>query len=74
MFGGVDIKINNAGNRLAVSSIDQGMTVYNIDPENGLVHYRDTAREQFDASKIEFTPNGNDILSGTLLLKIFDIT
>ena len=74
MFGGVDIKINSQGNRLAVSSIDYGMSIYNIDAEKGLTHYRDTQREQFDASKIEFTPSGNEILSGSLSLKIFDIT
>ena len=74
MFGGVDIKINNQGNRLAVSSIDYGMTIYNIDPEKGLNHYRDTQREVFDASKFEFTPSGNEIMSGTLSLKIFDVT
>jgi WD40 repeat protein len=50
------------------------MTIYNIDSEKGLTHYRDTQREQFDASKIEFTPSGNEILSGSLSLKIFDIT
>ena len=74
MFGGVDIKINSQGNRLAVSSIDYGMSIYNIDAEKGLTHYRDTQREQFDASKVEFTPSGNEILSGSLSLKIFDIT
>ena len=74
MFGGVDIKINSQGNRLAVSSIDYGMTIYNIDGEKGLTHYKDTHREQIDASKIEFTPSGNEILSGQLSLKIFDIT
>ncbi len=42
MFGGVDIKINNQGTKLAVSSIDNGMTIYNIDGEKGLIHYRDT--------------------------------
>jgi hypothetical protein len=74
MFGGVDIKINQQGNRLAVSSIDSGMTTYNIDAEKGLIHYKDTQREQFDANKLEFTPSGNEILSGLTSLKIFDIT
>ena len=50
------------------------MTIYNIDTEKGLTHYRDTQREQFDANKIEFTPSGNEILSGLTSLKIFDIT
>ena len=49
------------------------MAVYNIDTEKGLTHYRDTQREQFDANKIEFTPSGNEILSGLTSLKIFDI-
>jgi len=42
IFGPMDIKINPIGNRLAVSSIDFGMSIYNIDSEKGLTHYRDT--------------------------------
>ena len=49
------------------------MTLYNIDSEKGLTNYRHTHREQFDANKLEFTPSGNEILSGLLSLKIFDI-
>jgi hypothetical protein len=40
-YGAIDIKINSLANRLAVSSIDSEVAVYNINPERKLEHYRD---------------------------------
>ncbi len=63
------------GNRVAVSSLDYALSVYNLHPESGLTHYKDMMRfDQFDANKIEFNPNGNEIISGTLSLKVYDVT
>lgn len=74
-LGAVDIKINHLGNRLAVSSLDYGLSIYNIHQESGLTLYREVQKQdQFDVSKIDFSPNGNEILSGTLSLKLYDVT
>ena len=74
-LGAVDIKINHLGNRLAVSSIDYSLSIYNIHQETGLTHFRDIQSfDKFDVSKIDFTPSGNEIISGTQSLKLYDIT
>jgi WD40 repeat protein len=40
-----------------------------------LTHYRDIQRfDQFDIGKIDFNPSGNEVLSGSLCLKVFDVT
>jgi hypothetical protein len=56
-LGTVDLKINAAGNRLAVSSIDYGLSIYNIN-EKGLSLYRENTNTmgKFDATKIDFNP------------------
>ncbi len=75
-YGSIDIKINSLGNKLAVSSIDQEVAIYNIHPENGLTLYKnlsETYPGQLDIAKFDFHPNGNDLLGGTSTLKVFDI-
>ena len=44
-LGAVDIKINHLGNRLAVSSLDYGLSIYNIHQESGLTLYRDIQKQ-----------------------------
>ena len=76
-YGSVDIKINSLGNRLAVSSIDSELSIYNIHPESGLTHYKDLSDSylgQLDIAKFDFHPSGNEILGGTQTLKVFDIS
>ena len=80
-YGSVDIKINSLGNRLAVSSIDSELSIYNIDPEKGpekaLTHHKnlsDSYLGQLDIAKFDFHPTGNEILGGTSTLKVFDIS
>ena len=71
------MKINPLGNRLAVSSIDYALSIYNIHKESGLTHYRDiqsAASEILDVGKIAFNPIGNEILTGIMSLKTIDIT
>ena len=75
-LGVVDIKINHLSNRLAATSIDYALSVYNIHPESGLSHYKDIQSYHcIDAAKIDFNPQiGNEILTGTTSLKVIDIT
>jgi hypothetical protein len=77
-LGAVDININHLGNRLAVSTIDYELSIYNIHPESGLTHYKDLSKSFengiIDVGKINFSPSGNEILGGTTSLKVFDIT
>ena len=40
-LGAVDIKFNHIGNRLAVSSMDCSLRIYNVHPETGLVLYKE---------------------------------
>ena len=73
-LGAVDIKIDFSANRLAVSSIDYSLSIYNVHPESGLTHYKDTQKfDHFDVNKIDFNPNGNEIISGIQSLKVYDI-
>jgi WD40 repeat protein len=59
------VKVNHLGNRIAVSSLDYAIQVYNLHPESGLTHYKEIARNDlFDLWKVDFNPNGNEILSG----------
>ena len=74
-LGSVDVKINNLGNRVAVSTLDYSMQIYNLHPESGLTKYKEIQKnDQFDIWKLDFNPNGNEIMSGTLSLKVFDIS
>ncbi len=74
-LGAVDLKINHAGNRLAVTSIDYGLSIYNISESGGLSLYREATNTmgKFDATKIDFNPNADELTSGTLSLKTYDI-
>jgi WD40 repeat protein len=73
-MGAVDIKINHLGNRIAVSSLDYAISIYNVHPESGLTFYKDIQRSDIsDLWKVDFNPNGNEIMSGALSLKTFDI-
>ena len=68
-LGAVDIKFNHLGNRLAASSMDSSLKIYNLHPESGLTLYKEAQSEkQFDIWKIDFNPNGNEILTGTVNL------
>lgn len=40
-LGAVDVKINHLGNRVAVSSLDYALQIYNLHPESGLTFYKD---------------------------------
>lgn len=40
-LGAVDIKFNHLGNRLAVSSMDSSLRVFNVHPESGLTMYKE---------------------------------
>lgn len=69
-MGAVDIKLNHLGNRLALSSMDSSLKIFNLHQESGLALYKDL---DFTGSisnvwKIDFNPNGSDILTGTLAL------
>lgn len=73
-LGAVDIKFNHLGNRLAVSTIDNALKIYNLHPDDGLIHYKDLHRsDSYDIGKFDFNPNGNEILTGSLSLKTYDI-
>lgn len=73
------MKINNLGNRLAVSSIDYGLSIYNIHPDNGLTHLTDInasdyGKQYHDIGKVDFNPTGDDeLLTGILSLKTVDL-
>lgn len=73
-LGTVDLKINHVGNRLAVTSIDYGLSIYNIS-DKGLSLYRENTNTmgKFDACKIDFNPVADELMSGTLSLKTYDI-
>ena len=74
-LGAIDVKINHLGNRIAVSSLDYVLSIYNLHPESGLTLYKEIQKmDQFDIQKIDFNPSGNEIMSGILSLKIFDIS
>eukprot|EP00347_Sterkiella_histriomuscorum_P006397 403352918 len=74
-LGAVDVKINHLGNRVAVSTLDQTLQIYNLHPESGLTPYKEIQRSDLlDIWKIEFNPNGNEIISGALSCKVFDIS
>ena len=60
-----------------MSSIDQELAIYNIDPVKGLAlnkNLSDSFVGQLDIAKFDFHPSGNDILGGTSTLKVFDTT
>lgn len=40
----IDVKINSLGNRVALSSFDYNLSVYNLHPESGLTYYKDMNR------------------------------
>jgi len=44
-FGAIDIKINAQADRLAVSSIDSEVTLYNIQPERKLNVYKNLSEK-----------------------------
>jgi WD40 repeat protein len=58
------VKFNHIGNRVAVSSIDYALQVYNMHPEGGLTHFKEIGGNTFDIWKVDFNPNSNEILSG----------
>lgn len=74
-LGAVDIKINQLGNRIAVSSIDYQLAIFNLHQESGLTHYKDIQRfdSMLDVNKIDFNPSGSEILTGMLSLKLIDV-
>lgn len=60
---------------MAVSTLDYALQIYNLHPESGLTPYKEIQRNDlFDIWKIDFNPNGNEIISGALSLKTFDIS
>jgi hypothetical protein len=40
-LGAVDLKFNHLGNRVAVSSMDCSLRVFNIHPDSGLTLYKE---------------------------------
>jgi hypothetical protein len=51
------------------------LSIYNLHPESGLTLYKEITRnDSFDIGKIDFNPSGNEIMTGTLSLKAFDIS
>lgn len=44
-YGAIDIKINAQADRLAVSSIDSEVTIYNIQPEKKLTVYKNLSEK-----------------------------
>jgi hypothetical protein len=44
-FGAIDIKISAQADRLAVSSIDSEVAIYNLLPERKLTHYKDLSEK-----------------------------
>jgi WD40 repeat protein len=74
-LGAVDLKINHLGNRIAVSSMDSSMRIFNVHPDSGLTLYKEIESEGSSSIwKIDFNPNGNEILTGTTSLKTYDIS
>jgi WD40 repeat protein len=72
-LGALDMKINGAGTRLAVSSIDFAVSIFNIHSESGLTHYKSIDGSSM-SGKLDFNPNdGEEILTGALSLKTIDI-
>ncbi|CDW86504.1 wd repeat domain 61 [Stylonychia lemnae] len=74
-LGSVDVKINQLGNRVAVSTLDYILQIYNLHPESGLTPYEEIQKNDlYDIWKIDFNPSGNEIMTGTLSMKIFDVS
>ena len=74
-LGIVDIKFNHLGNRIAVTSVESTLRIFNIHPETGMTLYKEiSAPNSFDLWKVDFNPNGNEILTGTLSLSTYDIS
>lgn len=69
----VDIKFNHLGNRIAATSIESSLKIFNIQQEGGLTLYKEISQAS-DVWKVEFNPNGNELLYGTLSMKVLDIS
>ena len=55
--------------------MDSSLKIFNVHPETGLNLYKEVQSEkQFDIWKIDFNPNGNEILTGTVNLQTIDIS
>jgi len=74
-LGPVDIKFNHLGNRIGVSSLDNSLRIFNIHQDSGVNLYKEVELPgPSGVWKIDFNPNGNEILTGTLSLQTLDIT
>jgi WD40 repeat protein len=55
--------------------MDSSLRIFNVHPETGLTLYKEIlSNKSFDIWKIDFNPNGNEILTGTLNLQTYDIS
>lgn len=74
-LGAVDLKFNHLGNRIAISSLDSKLKIFNLHPETGLTLYKEIFNiKQSDIWKLDFNPNGNEVLTGTISLIRYDIS
>ena len=59
-----------------MSSLDYNLSVFNLHPESGLTHYKDMNKQGdlLDVWKIDFKPNGNEIMAGVFSLRLLDVS
>jgi len=76
-LGPVDLKFNPWANRVAASSVDGSLRVFNIvdggDKEGSTPLLATSPGEEATAWKMDFSPDGSEILTGSLSLRTLDV-
>jgi len=76
-LGPVDVKFNSEGNRIATSSVDSSLRVFNIlesaEEQNTTTLKSESPGEEACAWKLDFSPDGSELLTGTLGMRTLDI-
>lgn len=69
-LGPVDLRFNPLGNRIAVSSVDNSLKVYNLRDDQAPSLLAESS--EVNAFKLDFSPDGSEILTGQLGLRTID--
>jgi len=72
-LGVVAVKFNDLGNRIAVSTMDSNIKIFNLSGETGLSLHQQIVPETFKSWKVDFDPLSGELLTGTLALSTYNI-
>lgn len=71
-IGPVDVKFNPNGNRVAISSVNNALKVFNIQDDKCTLH-KELSGEKAQAWKLDWHPEGTEILTGQLGIRTFGV-